>query len=186
MYRFIVISLFLTGILFPVIADASQPKKIGRYSYWTVYKLKQNKNYVCYMSITAKPPKNKKHRGNVTLMITHRPSENVFDVVSYDVGARLKPDSNVKVLIGKKRFSLFTSGNTAWARDSETDRALTMAIRSGYFVTFMGYLHPKYKFADTVNLKGSAKAYELMSKSCGVHVSKVPVSARASYVKHKK
>lgn len=185
-YAFTSLVLF-AGLILPSAAHAAKPRKLGHYSYWTVYKLKQGRSSLCYMTITAKPPetkkKNNKRRGDVTLMITHRPADGAMDVVSYAVGGKLRSASNVKAMLGDKRFNLFTQADTAWARDSATDHRLAMALRAGYYVTFLGRLASGDKFADTVNLKGSAKAYEVMSKACGVQVLKVPASARPNYKK---
>ena len=171
-------------------AHAATPKKLGQYSYWSVYALKEGKSLTCYMSITAKPPKTKKKmkrkRGDVTLMVTHRPDDGALDVVSYAAGGRLKPASSVKTVIGDKSYSLFTNADTAWARDSATDHELAMALRAGYYVTFLGRLSSGDKFADTVNLKGSAKAYEAMSKACGVKILPVSSSVRPNYKKSKR
>ncbi len=193
MYRLLFLTLFLTmlgGVFFPAYSSAAEPKKIGQFSYWTVHKMKQGRFPVCYMSITANPPKSNKKskhkRGDVVLMITHRPVDGAQDVVSYSVGGRLRASSSVYAILGDKRFDLFTHDNAAWARDASADHELSMALRAGTHVTFMGRLATGRKFADTVNLKGSAKAYEMMSKACGVQILSIPASARPKYPNPKK
>lgn len=191
MKRLSLLLALILGFSLPSSAYAVQkPIKLGQYSYWAAYKLGKGRKTVCYMSLVAKPPKPRKRaakqRGDVNLMITHRPSEGTLDVVSYSVGGMLKPGSTVNVVLGNKKFNLFTNVDTVWSRETATDHALSMAIRAGSFVSFLGYLKSGGKFADTVNLKGSAKAYEMMSKACGVKVLKVPASARPVYSKRRK
>ena len=169
----------LTGTLFFVgafPAMAAAPKVLGKFGYWSAFQMYEGSNPVCYMSLTAKPPvkkgdKKTAKRGEVVLMITHRPAESSLDVISYAVGAKFKPSSDVTFKIGSKAFSLFTQSDTAWSRDQATDRAISDALRSGTSVTVAGALANGMVLADTVNLKGIAEAYYAIGKACGLDVA---------------
>ena len=128
---------------FPSAAYAARPEDLGKFDYWRTYVVYEGKNPVCYMSLTAKPPKEsakKNKRGNVILMITHRPAESSFDVVSYTAGAHYQASTDVLVRVDDKKYHLFTKGSTAWARDAATDQAITLALRKAYKAAFIGKL----------------------------------------------
>lgn len=152
-------------------AQAAVPKKLGKFGYWSAYHIADQAQPVCYMTLSAKPPVpkgSKLNRGEVTLMITHRPAEGALDVISYAAGTKFKASSEVTVQVGDKSFNLFTQADTAWARDSVTDRALTSAIRSAQSITITGTAAIGGPFADTITMKGSAEAYRTISQACGV------------------
>lgn len=156
--------------------QASAPKILGKYGYWSAYQMMEGPNPVCYMSITAKSPpqtdKKKKaaKRGDVVLMIAHRPAESALDVVSYAAGTKFRAASDVTFKMGDREFSLFTQGDTAWARDQSMDRAIVSALRTSSSVTVIGIAANEASIADTVNLKGMPEAYYAIGKACGLPV----------------
>ncbi len=151
---------------------AGKTEILGKFGYWTAYAMQENKQPVCYMSIMARSPKGEKaKRGDVILMITHRPGENVTDVVSYTAGMKFKPGSEAVIGVDSRQFSLFTQDDTAWSRDSATDRAVSAALRKGSNAIVTGVASNGTKISDTVNLKGSAAAYKAISKACGLSPS---------------
>lgn len=162
-------------VLFGGAQAATAPKLLGKFGYWSAYQMFEGENPVCYMSITAKPPvkkgEKKAKRGDVVLMVTHRPSENALDVISYAAGAKFKSASDVTFKINGKDYSLFTQGDTAWARDQAGDRAIVGALRSVGSATVAGTLANGAALADTVNLKGMPDAYYAIGKACGLEVS---------------
>lgn len=101
-------------------------------------------------------------------MITHRPAEGALDVVSYGAGTKFKPSSDVELSADGKVFSLFTQGETAWAREPATDKAIAMAMRSAQNVTVTGVASVGGSFMDTISMKGSAAAYKAISEACGL------------------
>ena len=99
-------------------AGAQDVKVIGTYGKWIAQTYKENGQLVCFMS--GKPEKtegNYKARGDVMFMVTHRPGERAFDVVSVAAGYQYLPDSDTVVTSDGKKFNLFTSGERAWALD---------------------------------------------------------------------
>ena len=99
-------------------AGAQDVKVIGTYGKWIAQTYKENGQPVCFMS--GKPEKtegNYKARGDVMFMVTHRPGERAFDVVSVAAGYQYLPDSDAVVTADGKKFNLFTSGERAWALD---------------------------------------------------------------------
>ncbi|MDD3182795.1 MAG: invasion associated locus B family protein [Alphaproteobacteria bacterium] len=171
---------FCALVVSPVLA--ASPKSLGKYGYWSTYKLMEGANPVCYMSITAKAPvqkrKDKKKkttkRGDVVLMITHRPAESATDVISYAAGTKFRAASDVNFKMGDRSFSLFTQGDTAWSRDQVGDHAIVAALRASSAVTVTGIAANEASIADTVNLKGMPEAYYAIGKACGLAVEPPP------------
>ena len=156
---------------------AAGPEPLGKFGFWEASRLTEGGQSVCYMSITAHPPQAKKQkakRGEVVLMITHRPGDSSTDVVSYTAGLKFKPASEVNISIGAKKFSLFTQGDTAWSRDAVTDHALAIAIRNASSMTITGTSAHDTPLADTLNLKGAFAAYVAIGKACGMPVPEEP------------
>lgn len=161
-------------------ACAAGPETLGTFGFWNAYKMAEGDQTVCYMSLSTRPPadKNQKSkRGEVVLMITHRPADNSTDVVSYTAGLKFKAASEATVTAGKETFHLFTQGDTAWSRDAATDHALAKAIRNNASLTINGQTSRDTALADKLNLKGSFEAYVAINKACGLPVPSKPKAA---------
>ncbi len=181
--RFILLSVLLALGLPCASARAAEPSSVGKFGFWTAYVVREHDQPVCYMSITSRVPPTKTpgkkdiRRGEIALMVTHRPAENSSDVISYTAGMKFKPASEVMINIGKKKFSLFTQGDTAWSRDSATDHALATAMRGSASMTVTGVSAKGMKLAETVFLKGADSAYHAIGKACGLPVTELPKAA---------
>jgi hypothetical protein len=167
--NFLTFTAFLAACFFPAFAHASEQKEIGTYGVWTAYEFEENGGKVCYMA--AKPEKAEgkyKVRGEVVAMITHRPGEGTKNVFSYMSGYSYKKSSDVDVTIDGKNYTLFTQNDMAWAADAAADNALTAAIQKGSKMVVKGVSGKGTQTKDTFSLKGSTKAYEAISKACGL------------------
>ena len=69
-----------------------------------------------------------------------------------------------------KNFRLFTQGETAWAKDADTDKALVTAMRSGSRMVVKGTSTRGTLTTDTYSLSGFSRAYERASRECGVKI----------------
>lgn len=166
--RRLALSLLLsTAVCAPAMAEEASP--IGSYRSWNGYSYTDGGKKICFMATkpTATLPAGAT-RGEIYAMITHRPAENSTGVVSIVTGYTYKPNSDVQVTIGNQRFSLFTDGDTAWARDDATDRALVAAIKGGSSMTVIGTSSRGTKTTDTYSLAGSSAAYQAISQNCGL------------------
>ncbi len=107
-------------------------------------------------------------RGEIFALITHRPSEDTKNVFSYITGYTYKPDSEVKLRIDSKTFTLFTQDDTAWAPDAETDDRIADAIRKGNRMTIEGVSSRGTKTKDTFSLKGSTAVHDAITEKCNI------------------
>lgn len=149
--------------------EKPQVKHEGRFGEWDVATTAEGKAKVCYM--LSRP---KKSDGDVSkrqkpyVLVEHRPLANSTGVVSINGGFTYKEGSEAQVEVGGEKFQFYTSPktpDTAWALDDGKVlqamlKAKSMAVRStpakGSAVT------------DTYSLDGAQKAYQEMSKACGV------------------
>jgi hypothetical protein len=99
-------------------------------------------------------------------MVTHRPAERAFDVVSMAAGYQYLPDSDAVLTSGGKRFNLFTNGERAWARDAQTDKTVVQLLISGNAMMVKGTSSRNNVTTDTFSLSGFSAAYKAISESC--------------------
>ena len=150
-------------------AHASEPRLIGTFGDWSAYSFTEGGKKVCYMASTPKKAEGDyTSRGDIFALITHRPGEGTKDVFSYITGYPYKPGSEVNVMIGGSRYALFTQDDTAWAPDAAADRQLSDAIQKGSSMIVKGTSKRGTLTTDTFGLSGSGKAYEAISKECGI------------------
>lgn len=149
---------------------AEDPFLIGTFDSWNAYYFMDNGNKVCFMSAAPKEQKGigNRKRGEVLLFITHWPADNTKNVVSISTGYPYAQNSMVKAEIGGKKFDMFTEGEMAWTKDQGTDNALTDAIRRGATLNVTGSSSRGTVTTDVYTLKGSAAAYDAISKSCNM------------------
>ena len=152
-------------------ALAAEPKVLGSFKDWNAFAFEEGGHKVCYMS---SQPKKKEpagaKRGDIYVLVTHRPGEKSFDVVSFIVGYSFKKESEAVVELGGKTIKLFTDGETAWARDADTDKALVAAMKDGKGKPMLmkGTSGRGTKTTDTYSLDGMGEAYGAINAACGV------------------
>lgn len=148
-------------------ALAADPKVIGSFKDWNAFTFDESGKTVCYIS---SQPKKKEpasaRRGDIYVLVTHRPSEKTFDVVSFILGYPLRKGSEATVEIDGKSFSLFTDGETAWARDADTDKAIVAAMRTGSRMVMKGTSQRNTKTTDSYSLAGISEAHEAIGTAC--------------------
>ena len=148
---------------------ANSRKSLGTFGDWTAYKMEENGEKVCYMaSVPQKKEGNYKKRGEVFLIISHRPAKKTFNTVSLTAGYDYKKDSSVSVQIDKKpEVELFTDHDTAWAATDAEDKKLVSMMRAGDKAVFKGTSSRGTLTTDTFSLKGFTKAANAIDKACG-------------------
>jgi len=168
-YPLVALVTLMIGSVAPTSAVAANPRALGIYKDWSAFLLEDGGQRVCYMATQPKKMEGQtKGRGEAYLLVTHRPADKSFDVVSIIAGYSYKPGSDVTVTVGKDRFRLFTDRDTAWARDDATDHKLASVLRSGSQAVVKGLSARNTQTTDTYSLSGSGGAYQAISSACGV------------------
>ena len=136
---------------------------------WEAYTTFENKRLVCYMGAEPQKTQGKyTKRGQTFLLITHRPSEKSKNVISLRAGYTYKKSSEVKMVIGKERFELFTNGQWAFAADAGTDNKLVKSMIRGAELIVRGVSSRGTRTTDTYSLKGFTAAYKAIGKACKI------------------
>lgn len=151
----------------PARAQGSEPKSIGTFDDWQSVTFEEDGKTGCY--ITSRPTKEEgdyTQRGRVYLLVTHRPKDGSFDVVSIVAGYTYKEGSSVTVTIGDSDFSMFTHADSAWASDGDTDRQLVAAMKGGSRMVVKGTSSRGTATTDTYSLKGFTRAYNAIAEAC--------------------
>ncbi len=149
-------------------AAAQDVTVIGTHGKWTAFTYTENKQPVCYMA--AKPDRSEgkySARDEVLMLVTHRPGEKAYDVVSVVAGYQYRQDTDALMTVGSQKFELFTVGSDrAWARDSKIDRAITQAMIKGNSAVVRGTSSRGTATTDTFSLSGFTAAYKAISDTC--------------------
>lgn len=153
-------------------AEKAPEKKdahIGHYGDWDVFEGAEGKNKICYMASIAKETKGGGARKDKSyVMVMHRPAAKSLGVVSVTSGFVFKDKSEPVAEIGTEKLPLYTSGktpDTAWAFD---DAKTVQAMLKGQTMVVKGAPAKGEASTDTYSLNGVTKAYQEMSKACGV------------------
>jgi len=146
-------------------ADASVVASNGE---WEGYSEMEASKQVCFMGSEPQKSVGKyTRRGQVYVLITHRPVEKSFNVVSITTGYTFKENSEVSIVIGKRTFKLQPSGGHAFTVDSKDDNALVGAMIRGSSMIIKGISSRGTHTTDTYSLKGFSATHKAISKACG-------------------
>lgn len=155
------------GLLVPGTGAAQQVDTLGRSQDWTAYTMTENGQKVCYVASQPKKDEgNYDQRGEIYTLITHRPQNNEFYVVTVYAGYPYKEGSSVSLSVdNKKTFPLFTHGESAWALD-EHDRKIVDAMKAGTEMVIKGTSSRGTATTDTYSLLGVTAALNTIDKAC--------------------
>ena len=151
-------------------AQAAEPAPaVEKFGEWETVVATEAGKKVCYMgSIPDKAEGRYAARGKTATLVTHRPAEQAFDVVSIEAGYTYAKGTEVEVAIGDQKFQLFTDGGQAWAKDAKTDKTLVEAMRRGRSMTVKGTSSRGTVTEDGYSLAGFTAAYQAVAKACDV------------------
>ena len=162
--------ILFTTILAPTLAVSQlPPEQIKETGQWVAFKYGQNKDKVCYVSsIPIKMAGKYKKRGQSYIMISHRPSDKppTLNVFELRAGYTYKKGSEVTVEIGSQKFRLYTSTDSAWAKDSKTDENLVRSMIKGNKMVLRGTSNRGTKTVDTYSLSGFTASFRASAKAC--------------------
>ena len=146
---------------------AQDVKVLATGGKWTAFVFQDAGKNVCYME--SRPIKSEgtyKSRGEVLLQVTNRPAEKASDVVSVVAGYAYQSDSDATLQVGSRKFTFFTFGERAWARDTQTDKAVVQAMSKGASMTVRGNSSRGTPTIDTYSLQGFSVAYKAITDTC--------------------
>ncbi len=146
---------------------AQEAKLIGRFGDWEAYTRGGKADRFCYIVSKPKEASLRSRRGDIFLLIWHRPAKKEFDVVQVDAGYPFKKESEVVLKIGGDEWQLFTRDGNAWTYRGEDDARIVKAMRKGARLTVKGTSSRNNPTTDSYSLKGVTAAHRAMNKACG-------------------
>lgn len=148
-------------------AAQAKPQKLAAYGDWEVFRLGQAPAKVCFAAARpqASAPAGAR-RGEVYLMVAHKPAEKIRHEISVYFGYPLAEASTVEVQIGGSNFALFSSDRSAWAADAKTDKAISDAMALGLTLTAKGASARGTQTTDTYSLKGFTAVRNKLDSAC--------------------
>jgi len=160
-----------TIILSDIPVGAQEIKEIGQFGDWKAYIRSDNNERFCYIVSKPKEASLRSRRGDIFLMVWHRPAKKEFDVVQVDAGYTYKKDkngkqSNVKIQVGKNTWTLFTDKKNAWTYPGDDDTQIVKAMRKGMKLMVKGISSRNNPTTDKYSLKGVTAAHRAINKAC--------------------
>lgn len=154
-------------------AASAQVEAVSASRDWSILEAGQGEQKLCW--IVSKPKNStalrggqtvQVNRGDIFLMVTVRPADDVKNEVSFLSGYPFKEGSSVKVTVGSNEFTMFTDGENAWAISPAEDDKLTAAFRAGAEARVQGESSRGTTTRDTFSLLGFSDALEEARKRC--------------------
>lgn len=161
-----IVTVMMTG------AAAAQ-ERVAAMQDWSVFVAGEGAQKVCW--IVTKPKRWSAERGGKTvqvrrgdiyLMVSVRPGDNVRNEVSFLGGYPFKEGSTVTVDVGGKDFTMFTDGENAWTSSQADDDRLTGAFRGGAQAKVQGVSSRGTTTHDTFSLMGFTDALTAAQQRC--------------------
>jgi hypothetical protein len=156
-------------MLFAAPAAAQETRELGNFEKWGAFSYLEQGKPVCYLA--SQPTESRggpQNRGQVFLIVTHRPAAKATDVISFAAGYALKSGSEAEATVGGTVFKLFTKNDRAWAHDEKTDKALVQALIKGATLAVKAAPTRGPESTDSFSLAGFGRAHQAINQACGV------------------
>lgn len=166
-FLYVTATLFGFAVFYP--SSGAKAETLSVHGDWSAFKTAESSGNVCY--IGAEPEKAEgdyDKRGDTYMLATQRPGIKELDVVSVRAGYKYREGSEVSVKIGGNTIAMFTADSHAWAKDTETDKALVNAMKRGNKMVIKGTSWRGTLTTDTYSLKGFTAAYKASRAACGL------------------
>ncbi|HEX6958677.1 MAG TPA: invasion associated locus B family protein [Ferrovibrio sp.] len=148
----------------------SETRQIGSFQSWSAYEYTTEKGAkLCYLySVPEKKLPVGAKRGEIYILVTHKPKEKIRNEVSIYFGYPLKENVSAQAIVGNTTIDMFTHEEAAWAADSATDQKLVELFRKGSTLVVKGESTRGTKTTDTYDLNGFTAALHAIDKACHV------------------
>lgn len=155
-------------------AEAQSEDLVDSQQDWSVFARGDGGDKVCW--IASSPTQSRAlrdgqpvevRRGDIYLMVSFRPSENVAQEVSFISGYPFRDGSTVEADVGDDGWEMFTVGENAWLSSSDKDAAIVEAFKRGADAKFTGVSSRGTTTIDTFSLLGFTAAVEKAQELCG-------------------
>lgn len=162
-YLFICLALLCSFSAFA--EDESDVRPIGHYSSWRVYTATENGHKICFMA--ASPLHSSPKREDAYLMVSRRPAEKEYNVITVMTGVDYKEKFVPTIGVdNKKVMSMFTQKDTAFINDETNEKELINQMIDGNITRTVGKSKRGTVLKDSYSLKGFTKALDAITEEC--------------------
>lgn len=139
---------------------------LGKFEAWEAHVRDDGGAKVCYAaSVPSKSEGKYTRRGDVFLLVSHRPGDKMIGFVSLEAGYTYEAKGKITAKIGGASHAMFADGGLAFAFE---DAPLVKSMIRGQNLTIQGKSSRGTLTVDTFSLSGFTAAYRAASKACGV------------------
>ena len=161
--------LSLLSATFVALPASADPEKMLIEKDWGAYRYEDSAGRICFISSVPTESKGKydpNNRGETRVFVSHGPDKAERNVVQVVAGYRYKPQSDVKMNIDGKKFTLFTIEDRAYASSEEDDLRMIAAMKRGSSMIIIGTSSRGTKTTDKYSLSGFTKTKSVIDKTC--------------------
>jgi len=148
---------------------AGKSKSIASFQDWSIFNSNQAGGKICWIATQPTDSKISREgakRGEIFMMVSMRPAENITNEISFIAGYPLKPATQATLTIGGQSFPMHTDGEGAWPLSTEDDAKIILAMKKGATAIIKGVSSRGTRTTDTFSLKGFTKALGTAQASC--------------------
>jgi hypothetical protein len=156
------VGVIIASLLISITCTQATPRLLSQHGAWGVYSYRSDITRCYVLSVpVSKLPAGVDHGANFVI-ISRTPDDQQPEAI---MGYRLKPGSDINVVIAKQRFSMFTKDDKAWLSSAEEDRAMVSAMRAARQMKLLATSRRGTRTQYAYSLMGLTAALKA-SKSC--------------------
>lgn len=160
--------LALAGVfLAPLAAWAQTAVEAGKFSDWSLNLANDADQNICFAATlprTKEPPG--ANRGKTLLYISAWPKDGIKSEVSVKLGYKIKPGSEIIVVVGDDTFKLFPNDERAFVADATEELKLLEAMKKGTKLVVKATSARGTATTDTYSLVGLGQALQALAQRC--------------------
>ena len=146
---------------------AQTEKSLGTFKDWAAYRYTEQPGELCTM--WSKPRKSQgkyTRRGEVWAFVTHRPDNDVFDEIVFQMGYPVDGDQPMSLSIDKTTItSMYAEGEAIFLYPADSKRLID-AMKKGARMVLKAHSKRGTLTTDRFSLSGFTAAHRAISKAC--------------------
>ena len=149
-------------------AQEDTGRRLGVFSDWTAFVAGTGGARQCVaFSLPEEAMPVNLNRGDIAILVSHQLAEGEFNVVQVKLGYPINSDSEVKIDIDGRSWTLFPNNENAWAYDQTDNAAILRAMKAGAMLYVEGLSARGNTTTDRYSLSGISAAVAAIDAACG-------------------
>ncbi len=164
-------SMLIAAFAFTVPSYSQDSRRhLGSYRDWEAFVYGTGSKRTCHMISSPKSSRSSKknvRRGDIYVMVSHRPEYGVKNEVNLVLGYPIRQSSDASFSVdGRRKLSFFTEGNSAWAYDPKDDASAVASMKRGSRLIVKATSQRGTNTTDSYSLSGFTAAFNAITKAC--------------------